>query len=473
MPPSRKKPGRERLRTGSQPSGSRSGSGAGKKRTPPSRSGAGASSQARRSGPSKAGSRSRGEAGPSRAGSRSRGEAGPSKAGSRSRGEAGPSRAGSRSRGEAGPSKAGSRSRGEAGPSRAGSRSRGEAGPSKAGSRSRGEAGPSKAGSRSRGEAGPSKAGSRSRGEAGPSKAGSRSRGEAGPSKAKPQWRTEAGPQEWGRIARRGAGGLVQNPGSRRSPDAPGASPRGQAAAEEAPVALEPPPSAERVPGGKGPPARERRPLPQVQRRTGDPHVELVRTLGETLGHRATSRFDAAARAFRDERFDDCRRLLASLARDASGVADVRELYGLAMYRTGRFKEAARELEAFRELSGSVEQHPVLADCHRALGRWADVDALWQELGAVSPSAALVTEGRIVLAGAMSDRGEMPQAIRTLDSGWRVPSRPRPHHLRRAYALADLYDRAGRSPRARELFRWVASHDPDLADVSDRVRALG
>ena len=195
--------------------------------------------------------------------------------------------------------------------------------------------------------------------------------------------------------------------------------------------------------------------------------------LGETLGRRAARSFDDAARAFRAERFDDCRRLLAPLARDASDVVDVRELYGLAMYRTGRFKEATRELEAFRELSGSVEQHPVLADCHRALGRWADVEALWQELGAVSPSAALVTEGRIVLAGAMSDRGELPRAIRTLDSGWSLPSRPRPHHLRRAYALADLYERAGRSPRARELFRWVASHDPDLADVSDRVRALG
>ncbi len=26
--------------------------------------------------------------------------------------------------------------------------------------------------------------------------------------------------------------------------------------------------------------------------------------------------------------------------------------------------------------------------------------------------------------------------------------------------------------RARELFRWVETHDPSLADVSQRVRAL-
>ena len=183
-------------------------------------------------------------------------------------------------------------------------------------------------------------------------------------------------------------------------------------------------------------------------------------------------RFDTAAKAFRAERFKDALPLLQRLARDAPDVADVRELHGLVLYRLGRFKAAMGELEYFRELSGSVEQHPVLADCHRALGRWADVDVLWLELGAASPSAELVTEGRLVLAGAKADRGELPAAIRVLEHGWRLPSRPRDHHLRRAYALADLYERAGRSPRARELFRWVETHDPRLADVSERVRAL-
>lgn len=183
-------------------------------------------------------------------------------------------------------------------------------------------------------------------------------------------------------------------------------------------------------------------------------------------------RFNAAATAFRAERFKDALAPLAQLAREAPDVADVRELHGLVLYRLGRFKAAMAELEYFRELSGSVEQHPVLADCHRALGRWADVEALWRELGAASPSAELVTEGRIVLAGAAADRGELPAAIRVLEHGWRLPSRPRDHHLRRAYALADLYERAGRSPRARELFRWVETHAPQLADVTQRVRAL-
>ena len=189
-------------------------------------------------------------------------------------------------------------------------------------------------------------------------------------------------------------------------------------------------------------------------------------------GKSAVRRFDKAASAFRAERFHEARPLLSEMAREAPEIADVRELHGLVLYRLGRFKAAIKELEAFRDLSGSTEQHPVLADCHRALRHWDDVEALYRELAAVSPSAELVTEGRIVLAGATADRGELRLAIKVLEHGWRMPSRPRPHHLRRAYALADLYERAGRSPRARELFRWVESHDPRLADVSQRVRAL-
>ena len=217
---------------------------------------------------------------------------------------------------------------------------------------------------------------------------------------------------------------------------------------------------------------RQRVALPSVPHPVPDPRSELVRALGPELGKSAVRRFDSAAKAFKAERFKEALPLLSRLARDAPEIADVRELHGLVLYRLGRFRAAMAELEYFRELSGSTEQHPVLADCHRALGRWADVEALWKELGAASPSAELVTEGRIVLAGSKADRGDLPEAIRVLEQGWRLPSRPRDHHLRRAYALADLYERAGRSPRARELFRWVETHDPRLADVSDRVRAL-
>ena len=40
-----------------------------------------------------------------------------------------------------------------------------------------------------------------------------------------------------------------------------------------------------------------------------------------------------------------------------------------------------------------------------------------------------------------------------------VPPKVRPHHLKLWYVLADLYDRAGESPRARALFRRIREHD--------------
>jgi tetratricopeptide (TPR) repeat protein len=149
----------------------------------------------------------------------------------------------------------------------------------------------------------------------------------------------------------------------------------------------------------------------------------------------------------------------------------VRELYGLTLYRLGHWKLAAVELEAFRTLTGSTEQHPVLADCYRALKRYREVDELWDELRAASPSAELVAEGRIVAAGALADRGDFAGAARLLEAGLKA-KRLKPHHVRVLYVLADVVERAGDVPRARQLFRRVATADPEFADVQSRVRAL-
>src|SRR5690606_14863405 len=100
-----------------------------------------------------------------------------------------------------------------------------------------------------------------------------------------------------------------------------------------------------------------------------------------------------ASRAFEGERFTDAARILKKLADEAPTAPAVRELYGLTLYRQGRWRAAAGELEAFRQLTGSTEQHPVLADCYRAMRRYHEVDELWAELREASPSAELVTEG--------------------------------------------------------------------------------
>ena len=195
--------------------------------------------------------------------------------------------------------------------------------------------------------------------------------------------------------------------------------------------------------------------------------------VGPVAAARAERRMADAARAFARERYREAAQELRPLVEQAPRVAAVRELYGLALYRLGRWREALRQLEAFRALSGSLAQHPVLADCHRALSHWDAVEELWTELREASPSSALVTEGRIVTAGARADRGDVQGAIRLLRG--RVADSPkpvRPHHLRLWYALADLYERAGDVPQARALFARVAQHDATFSDVLERLHAL-
>jgi tetratricopeptide (TPR) repeat protein len=187
---------------------------------------------------------------------------------------------------------------------------------------------------------------------------------------------------------------------------------------------------------------------------------------------RFESRLKDASTAFRRERYEEARRILRQLAEQAPGAAPVRELYGLTLYRLGRWAQAKRELEAFRTQTGSTEQHPVLADCYRALGQYAEVEELWDELREASPSAELVAEGRIVAAGSLADQGDLPGAIALLERARLDVKRPKPHHLRLLYALADLYEQAGDIPRARDLFGRILRHDPAFFDAAERLKAL-
>lgn len=203
-------------------------------------------------------------------------------------------------------------------------------------------------------------------------------------------------------------------------------------------------------------------------------HVDDV-DMGEVEASTATklrARLADAAMAFEAERFTEAERLLVSIQRLAPDVPEVHELLGLTRYRLGEWRRAIDELERFHALTRSVEQHPVLADCYRALRNWSKVEELWRELGDASPEPELIEEGRIVQAGALADRGRMADAIRFLERAPKVKGRPGVHHLRRWYALADLYERAGDNSRARRLFSDIAHADPDFGDAADRSGSL-
>jgi tetratricopeptide (TPR) repeat protein len=214
-------------------------------------------------------------------------------------------------------------------------------------------------------------------------------------------------------------------------------------------------------------PTRRRR-----KRGPSDVQDEMGRLAGRNA-NRALGTLMAAADAFAHDRERETLRILRPLREQLPDSPSVRELTGLAQYRIGNYAAAAKELEAYAELSDAVDQNPVLMDCYRAQRRWRKVEELWAELASVSPNAELVTEGRIVYAGALADQGRLPEALALLRKRVERVKAPREYHLRLFYALADLEERAGNLARARELFHQVRRADPAFADVAERLAALG
>jgi hypothetical protein len=296
---------------------------------------------------------------------------------------------------------------------------------------------------------------------------------------ARPEKPEKEPPKKWGGVARRGARVVGERREGTASDTWREAVARGRQDEERrgAPPAWEPEvwveePAERPSPvdrgsrAGNGGPVRRAKKLPEEV--TG----ELAKVAGPSRSRQVEQALADAARAYERDRYQDARRILKSLAERFPGSAAVRELHGLTLYRMGRWADAIKELEAFRALTGSYDPHPVLADCHRALRRWKKVEALWEELRKASPGGEVVAEGRIVMAGALADRGDVQGAIALLQKARTDVKRPKLHHLRLWYALADLYERAGEIPRARELFRGLLKHDREFADVAERLAGL-
>jgi tetratricopeptide (TPR) repeat protein len=200
---------------------------------------------------------------------------------------------------------------------------------------------------------------------------------------------------------------------------------------------------------------------------------EVGRAAGPNWAARVTQRLNDAARAYQAERFRDARRILEPLLERAPSAIPVRELLGLTYYRMGKWRDAARELGAVELVTGSVDHHPVLADCARAQGRFDEVERLWDELRRTGAGVDVLIEGRIVTAGALADQGRIAEAIRLLEAGPREVRKPQEHHLRLWYALAAQYEQAGDVSRARSLFARIVDAAPEFADALDRLESLG
>jgi tetratricopeptide (TPR) repeat protein len=193
------------------------------------------------------------------------------------------------------------------------------------------------------------------------------------------------------------------------------------------------------------------------------------------LRDRISERMAAGIGAYERERYRDASRILKTVVDAVPNAPSARELLGLSQYHQAYWKAALPNLEAFAALTGSVDQHPVRMDCHRALGRPKRVEALFDELRKGSPDPEVLSEGRLVLAGTRADGGDLAGAVALLvEAGaGRLVRNPAERHLRQWYVLGDLMERSGDLPKARELFLRVRAADPDAYDVAERLESLG
>jgi tetratricopeptide (TPR) repeat protein len=196
-----------------------------------------------------------------------------------------------------------------------------------------------------------------------------------------------------------------------------------------------------------------------------------------TAAHRErlVERAETAYGAYDRGRFQDAMRAIKPVVEETPGVAAVRELAGLAAYRSGKWRDSLKHLQAFALLSDSTEHLPIVMDCQRALRKPKKVAELWSELRQSSPEPDVLAEGRIVAAASLAESGDPQGAISMLATAGAAKAlrNPSNRHIRQWYMLADLYERAGDVPRAREFFERVAKVDREAYDVLDRLAGLG
>ncbi|HYY44226.1 MAG TPA: tetratricopeptide repeat protein [Actinomycetota bacterium] len=183
--------------------------------------------------------------------------------------------------------------------------------------------------------------------------------------------------------------------------------------------------------------------------------------------------FERAAEAFASGDYGEASRLGEQAKQMALRAASVRELLGLSYYHLERYKDAARELSAFRRITASAEQNHVIADCYRAAGR---PDRALELVAEMSPSEVgpdVYAEGVIVAAGALADMGKIDEAIARLEREDLRPPTARERHIRMWYMMGDLLERKGKFTQARSYFEAVLAADPGLTDAGDRLRRLG
>ena len=254
-------------------------------------------------------------------------------------------------------------------------------------------------------------------------------------------------------------------------------------------------PAGGRRPAGQGKPPRKgdwRKPVEKQTTRTAEQAVydgpdlpaevtgrELDRAvsaqlkgLPEKLAARVARHLAAAGLLIDEDPETAYQHTLAARAR-APRIAVVREATGEAAYAAGHYAEALAELRAAKRMNGATAYLPIMADCHRALGKPQEALKLAKSPSVVNFAPEAKAEMTIVEAGARRDLGQLDAALRTLELAPLTSKSRAPWVVRLRYAYADTLEAAGREQDALAWFHRTHAIDSEqLTDADARAAAL-
>lgn len=200
--------------------------------------------------------------------------------------------------------------------------------------------------------------------------------------------------------------------------------------------------------------------------------ASALKSLPEKLALRVARHLVAAGQLLESDPKAAYEHTLAARSR-AGRLAVVREAVGEAAYAAGDYEEALAELRAAKRMNGSLHYIPMMADCHRALGRPDKALALAKETAREKLSHDLAAELVIVEAGARRDRGELDAALRTLEHAPLMSKSREAWVVRLRYMYADTLVEAGREADAIVWFHRADAVDSEqTSDAAERAADL-
>lgn len=203
---------------------------------------------------------------------------------------------------------------------------------------------------------------------------------------------------------------------------------------------------------------------------------EIERVLGKGKKAKDISlALSIGSAAIDESRPDVALEVLAWARHEAPRIPAVREAYGVALYLDEQFASALTELQAYRRVTGRIDQNHLIADCLRALDRDIDqiaaaAEVLIADLQAPEDRRA---EAVIIWAAALADADDVPSARSVVRSFLeRRRSGDAEHDLRVRYLAVDLAERVREVAEARRQLEMIVAVDPGFLDAQERLEAM-